>query len=91
MGAASSQTLRLVKRAAGGEDSAWRQLFAVHRERLHRMVRLRLDHRARARIDPSDVLQEAYLEAYRSVTTYLDAPTPRAPFFLWLRRSPVTS
>ena len=85
MGAASSQTLWLAKRAAAGDNSAWRQLFAVHRERLHRMVRLRLDHRARARIDPSDVLQEAYLEAFRSLPTYLAAPTPRAPFFLWLR------
>ncbi len=35
----------------------------VHRDRLRRMVVLRLDHRLRGRIDPSDVIQEAFLEA----------------------------
>ena len=39
--------------------------FARHRERLRRMVRLRLDRRLQGRIDSSDVLQEAHLEVAR--------------------------
>src|SRR5262249_19650864 len=34
-------------------------------------------------IDPSDVIQEAYLEASTRLESYLRAPT--MPFFLWLR------
>jgi DNA-directed RNA polymerase specialized sigma24 family protein len=38
-------------------------LFMQHRERLKRMVNVRLDRRLKSRLDPSDVLQEVYLEA----------------------------
>ena len=48
------------------------------------MVRLRLHPRLRKRVDPSDVLQEAFLEASAKVERYLQAPA--IPFFLWLRR-----
>jgi RNA polymerase sigma-70 factor (ECF subfamily) len=47
------------------------------------MVALRLDQRLQGRIDASDVLQEAYLEAWSRLTEYLHEPT--MPFFLWLR------
>jgi RNA polymerase sigma-70 factor (ECF subfamily) len=47
------------------------------------MVRLRLDQRLKGRIDPSDVLQEAYLEAFQRFPDYARAPD--MPFFLWLR------
>ena len=43
----------------------------------------RLDRRLQGRIDPSDVLQEAYLEVARSLADYLRHPV--LPFFLWLR------
>ncbi len=58
-------------------------LFARHRERLRRMVQLRMDRRLQGRIDPSDVLQEAFLEVRRSLADYLRQPN--VPFFLWLR------
>ena len=51
--------------------------------RLRRMVALRLDHRLHGRIDPSDVIQETYLEASARLVEYLQKPT--MPFFLWLR------
>ena len=35
------------------------------------------------RIDPSDVLQEASLEAARALPRYLERP--ELPFYLWLR------
>jgi RNA polymerase sigma-70 factor (ECF subfamily) len=47
------------------------------------MVRIRLDHRLQGRIDPSDVLQDAYLEVSRCLSEYLRDPA--LPFFLWLR------
>ncbi|MBI4601189.1 MAG: sigma-70 family RNA polymerase sigma factor [Planctomycetes bacterium] len=48
------------------------------------MVDLRLHPRLRGRIDPSDVLQDAFLDASRKLPRYLrDAPMP---VFLWLRR-----
>jgi DNA-directed RNA polymerase specialized sigma24 family protein len=53
----------LVERAKSGEPSAVGELFARHRSRLRRMVEMRLDHRLNARVDPSDVIQEAYLDA----------------------------
>ena len=47
------------------------------------MVHLRMDPKLRARVSPSDVLQEAFVEISARVGDYLD--NPRMPFFLWLR------
>jgi RNA polymerase sigma-70 factor (ECF subfamily) len=58
-------------------------LFAHYRDRLRRMVRLRLDRRLSGRLDPSDVLQDAYLEFARRFPEYADRPP--MPFYLWLR------
>jgi RNA polymerase sigma-70 factor (ECF subfamily) len=58
-------------------------LLEEHRARLRRMVSLRLDPRLHGRIDPSDVIQETYLEASARLAEYLRKPT--MPFFLWLR------
>ena len=57
--------------------------FSQHRERLKRMVRLRLDPRLQGRVDASDVLQDAYLEASRRYETY--SHSSEVPLFLWLR------
>jgi RNA polymerase sigma-70 factor (ECF subfamily) len=72
-----------LKRAAAGEQDVWGELLTRHQERLRCMVALRLDHRLQGRIDPSDVLQESYLEASRQLAAYLKDPS--IPFFLWLR------
>ena len=50
---------------------------------MHKIIELRLDQRLRGRIDPSDVIQEAYLEASQRLAGYLD--DRKMPFFLWLR------
>jgi len=47
------------------------------------MVALRMDQRLHGRIDASDVVQEAYLEAWTRLAEYLRGPN--MPFFLWLR------
>ena len=62
----------------------WGQFLSAHRDRLRRMVALRLDHRLRGRIDPSDVIQEAFLEATERRPEYQRQPNPMPPF-LWLR------
>jgi RNA polymerase sigma-70 factor (ECF subfamily) len=73
----------LIDRLRQGDLGTLGPLFAQYRDRLRRMVRLRLDRRLQGRIDPSDVLQEAYLEATRRATEY--TANPAMPFYLWLR------
>ena len=65
----------LLRRARAGEASALGALFAIYRDRLRKMVHLRLDRRVHGRLDPSDVLQEAYLDAARRLPEYSAAPT----------------
>jgi RNA polymerase sigma-70 factor, ECF subfamily len=72
-----------LRRAGGGDQAAWAQVLALHRKRLRRMVALRLDQRLRGRIDPSDVLQEAFLQAAQALPKYLERPEQSV--FLWLR------
>jgi RNA polymerase sigma-70 factor (ECF subfamily) len=83
MAAESTDTGELLRRAGDGDGQALGELLARHRERLRLMVRLRLDRRLQGRIDPSDVLQEAFLEAAERFPEYTRAPG--MPFFLWLR------
>jgi RNA polymerase sigma-70 factor (ECF subfamily) len=59
------------------------QVWGRYRARLRRLVRLRLDRRLQGRIDPSDVLQEAFLDFQARAQEY--ATKPDMPFFLWLR------
>ena len=73
----------LVERAASGDPAAMGALFSRYRDRLRETVRLRLDRRLQGRVDPSDVLQETYLEASQRIYEY--AAQQRMPFFLWLR------
>jgi RNA polymerase sigma-70 factor (ECF subfamily) len=54
-----------------------------YRERLHRLIRLRLDRRLQGRVDPSDVLQEAFLDFQARARDYIQQPD--MSFFLWLR------
>ena len=79
----SADTARLLEQARAGDQAALNELFARHRPRLRRMVELRLDRRLRARIDPSDVLQEAFVQAAPALPKYLERPDQ--PVFLWLR------
>jgi RNA polymerase sigma-70 factor (ECF subfamily) len=68
---------------ARGDGTAAAELFAIYRDRLRLMVRLRLDRRLQGRLDPSDVLQETYFEVARRAADYAANPT-MSPY-LWLR------
>ncbi|HZW33884.1 MAG TPA: sigma-70 family RNA polymerase sigma factor [Isosphaeraceae bacterium] len=77
-------TDELLRRAGTGDLSARQHLLARYRCRLRQMVALRIDRRMAARIDPSDVVQEALADAARSLSDYLtDRPLP---FYPWLRQ-----
>src|SRR5262249_20716909 len=73
----------LLRRAGAGDVEALRALFSAHRERLKRMVHLRLSRRLAGRVDDSDVLQEAFVEISRKLPEY--AREPKIPPFLWMR------
>src|SRR4051812_33089633 len=75
------------RRAGGGpgDAQALLELFERSRDRLRRMVRLRLDRRLQGRLDPSDVLQEAALDVTRRAGEYCSSPAPAIPPYLWLR------
>jgi RNA polymerase sigma-70 factor (ECF subfamily) len=83
----SPEESALLCRAAAGEEEALRALFACHRDRLKRMVRLRLSRRLAGRLDASDVLQESFLGVARGLEEYVQNRT--LPFFLWLRHMTV--
>jgi RNA polymerase sigma-70 factor (ECF subfamily) len=80
----SAETQRLLRQIRARERQAFEQLFARHQAYLRRLVELRLDPRLRSRLDPSDVVQEAQLEALSRLDAYLKRPT--LPFRLWLRQ-----
>jgi RNA polymerase sigma-70 factor (ECF subfamily) len=78
-----SEAHDLLRRAAGGDQACWGAVWTPHALRLRRLVAFRMDQRLQGRIDPSDVIQEASLEAWQHLADYLR--NPELPFFLWLR------
>jgi RNA polymerase sigma-70 factor, ECF subfamily len=81
----SEPTVDLLSRVRTGEASAFEGLFARHRPWLRQLVEWRLDDRLNARLDPSDVVQETQLEAYRRLDDFLTREP--MPFRLWLRKT----
>jgi RNA polymerase sigma-70 factor, ECF subfamily len=78
-----SETVQLLERLRSGDRRALADLFQQHRDRLRRMVELRMDSRLQGRIDASDVLQDGFLDLDKRVENYLSEPG--LPVFLWLR------
>ena len=74
----------LLRQALTGDETALATLFDAYRERLKRMIRLRLDRRLSGRVDTSDILQDAYLDIRRRIPEYAKDPVAM-PFHLWLR------
>ena len=79
----SDDSLKLIERARLGDREALNALLGRHRDRLRRMVEMRLDTRLQARLDASDVVQEAYVDVTARLEEYLR--DPKLPLFLWLR------
>jgi RNA polymerase sigma-70 factor (ECF subfamily) len=79
----SAESVDLIERARRGDREALGALFARHRDWLRRMVEIRLDPRLQARLDASDVVQDAYLDVVERLPEYLR--DPQLPLFIWLR------
>jgi RNA polymerase sigma-70 factor, ECF subfamily len=68
--------------AQGGE-------MAIHREKLERIVAFRLSPVLRSRVDPADVLQEAYFEISRRINEFIEGSP--VSFFVWVRQKTIQS
>src|SRR5262249_44444778 len=66
-----------------GNSAALGELFGMYRDRLWRMVYVRLDRRLSGRVDPDDILQEAFLDVAQRIDEFLDDPA--VPVYVWLR------
>jgi RNA polymerase sigma-70 factor (ECF subfamily) len=78
-----SDATNLIEQLRGGDRRALAALFDRYRDQLGRMIDLRMDPRLRARLDASDVLQEAFLDLASDLDSYL--ADPKLPPLLWLR------
>jgi RNA polymerase sigma-70 factor (ECF subfamily) len=74
---------KYLTQAGAGDRHAIGTLLEGHRQRLERLVMLRLDRRLRGRVDSGDVIQDVFLEAARRIPDYVRRPN--MPFYLWLR------
>lgn len=84
MTASQPDTDELLRAAVDGDPTAGPKLLVRHRTRLRQMVAIYLDRRLAARVDPSDVVQEALAAAARGLDDYLrERPLP---FYPWLRQ-----
>ena len=63
MTSAHDDTEELLLRACSGDTAATEVLFLKNRERLKQAVKLRMDERLTARVDPSNVVQESLLDS----------------------------
>jgi RNA polymerase sigma-70 factor (ECF subfamily) len=77
-------TEELIELTARGETAARQQLLVRHRKRLVKMVAVRLDRAVAARVDPSDVVQEALAQAAQHLDEFLR--TRPLPYYAWLRQ-----
>jgi RNA polymerase sigma-70 factor (ECF subfamily) len=84
MSSSSPDTDELLQRAATGDASAETALLTRHRDRLRRMVSMRLDDRIAARVDASDVVQDVLAKASRDLPDYTNRRP--LPFYPWLRQ-----
>ena len=74
---------RLMDAVLKGDGEALASLFSLYRDRLRRMVELRMDARLRGRVSASDILQEAYIGALKRLPHY--QASSDIPLFVWLR------
>src|SRR4051794_10720181 len=81
----SDDTRALLEQAAAGDAGAVGRVLAKHRDGLRGFADLHLDGPLRARIDPSDLVQEAWADMARQFPDYL-ARRPM-PFHLWARKA----
>ena len=72
----------ITRRLKNADESALSELYDLYRERLKRIVALRLDPRIRSRTDASDVLQESFIDLAKKLPDF--ASKELSPF-VWMR------
>jgi RNA polymerase sigma-70 factor (ECF subfamily) len=80
----AEETQELLSQARAGQSAAISDLLDRHRDALRRMVALRMDRALQQRVDASDIVQDALIEANRRLPEYLK--DPQLPFRLWLHQ-----
>jgi len=77
--------LDFLRNSSGRGDSreAFNAILMKYRSRLIKIISLRIGLRLQGRVDASDVIQDAFIEASRTLDRYLE--NPEIPVFLWLR------
>ena len=74
----------LENRVAAGDENALAELFDAYRGRLRKVVDSRMDRRLQGRVDPSDVLQDAYLDLVKKLPAYVRRKD-KMSMFVWMR------
>ncbi len=74
----------LITRARRGDTSAFGCLLEISRNYLKLMARLQLDKRVQAKVDPSDLVQESFLNAHQNFHTFRG--TTERELLAWLRQ-----
>lgn len=82
MGSAD-QAAELLDRLRSGDSAAVGALFELFRERLWRMLFVRVDPRLSSRVSLDDILQETFLDVAQRIHEYL--ADPAVPIYVWLR------
>ncbi len=67
-----------------GGQKALADLLAIHQEKLERIISFRIAPFLRSRVDPADVLQDAYFEISRRINEFIDGSP--VSFFVWIRQ-----
>ncbi len=80
---------RLLEQARAGDESALGQLLELYRNYLRLMARSLICQPLRVRLDASDLVQEAFLKAYREFPGFLGSSEPE--LVAWLRQILVRS
>jgi RNA polymerase sigma-70 factor (ECF subfamily) len=80
----SARTDALLQRVRQGNRQALDELLARYRPRLRAFVETRFDPPLRARLDPSDVVQEAQVRIAERMDDFLEQRP--MPFHLWVRK-----
>jgi RNA polymerase sigma-70 factor (ECF subfamily) len=84
MASLDSVTEQLLQKAIAGSADACGELLERHRQRLERMIDVRMDRRLAARLDAADVVQDALAEAVQRLSEYWRERS--LPFYPWLRQ-----
>jgi RNA polymerase sigma-70 factor (ECF subfamily) len=82
--ACPDQEWSLLTNERPGQAADWNEIMLRHRDRLRRMVEMRMHPRLQGRVDASDVIQETFIEAARVLND--GKQNQDMPVYIWLRR-----